>query len=155
MDRRLWAPAVLLAVLAAGCSPTAPTQAGPEDRVGPHRGVLVRLPGDRGYAEVVNSKEAGRPGGRERAPAQLLVYFLAPDLKAPAGVAASGVSVKLTAVTDQPETVPLEPAAEPGDPVGKNRFASKKGPYHLSGAHGELSATLDGQPFKAEFDGGR
>ena len=154
MQKSFWAEAGLLAILFAGCSSLAPPQAGPQDRVGPHRGVLNVLPGDRGYAEILNS-QIERPSSRGRAPTQLLVYFLTPDLKAPAPVAASGVSVKLTAVTDEPQTVSLEPAPDAGDRLGKNRFASKKGSYYLSNAHGELTATIDGQPFRAEFDGGR
>jgi hypothetical protein len=74
-------------------------------------------------------------------------------LKATSAVTPSNVVVKLTIVTGKPaEAVPFDAAPEVGDPLGDKRFASKPGSYQLSSAHGELSATLDGQPFTAEFD---
>lgn len=142
--------------LAAGCSDQ-PKTAAPGERLGPHQGTLVKLPGEAGYAEVLNAEQArGRASGRQGAPAQLVVYFLDPELKAPSSASASGVVVKLSIATGQPPVnVALEPAAGAADPLGAKRFASKPGAYHLGGVHGELAATVDGQPFSAEFDGVR
>lgn len=143
----------LLAMLPLGCSEQGAIQAGPNDRVGPHRGVLVALPNDQGYAEIFNSPQR-RGRGTGRAPTQVVVCFLNNDLTSPAAATPSGVSVKLTVTTDTPVTVSLDAAPEAGDPLGKNRFISKSGPYELSDAHGELTGTLGGQPFSGEFDGG-
>jgi hypothetical protein len=140
----------------AGCSGSSSIPATSQDRVGPHQGVLVELPDGAGYAEILNSQANDRrSSGRGRPPTQVLVYLLSPDLNSPATTTATDASVKLTLVTNQPMSVPLEPSPEAGDPLGKNRLASKPGPYHLPDVHGELSATLDGRPFSAEFDGSR
>jgi hypothetical protein len=117
--------------------------------------LLIALPENSGYAEILNSQTKSRASAGSRPPTQVLVYFLNRDLDAPASSSTSNVSVRLTVVTDQPEVVPLEPSPEEATPVGKKRFASKAGPYSLSGVHGELNATIDGKPFRAEFDGGR
>jgi hypothetical protein len=139
----------------AGCSGSTQV-AKPDERIGPHQGTLLKLPEDRGYAEVVNAGQAAkgrsapRQGGTQ---SQIVVYFLDRELKAPSAVSPSNVVVKLTIVTGKPaEAVSLDAAPEVGDPLGGKRYASKPGAYQLSSAHCELSATLDGQPFNAEFD---
>jgi hypothetical protein len=137
----------------AGCSGSTQV-ANPDKRIGPHQGTLLKLPEGKGYAEVLEAGQSkGRAAARQGAQAQILVYFLDAELKAPASVSPSGVVVKLTIVTGKPaETVTLEAAPEVSDPLGGKRFASKPGIYQLTSVHGELSATLDGQPFSAEFD---
>ena len=130
----------------AGCSGSNPA-ADPDKRLGPHQGTLLKLPEAKGYAEVFNAGQAkGRSAARQGPQTQILVYFLDPELKAPAAVSPSGVVVKLTIATGQPpEVVTLDAAPEVSDPLGGKRFASKPGNYQLSSAHGELNATLDGQ----------
>jgi hypothetical protein len=116
--------------------------------------VLVELPGDKGFAEITNSQpEKGRGSAQGRPPTQVIVYFLGRDLKARSPAMVSGVSVQLTTVTDRPETLALEPSPGSRDPLGEARFASKSGPYYLTNSQGELSATVDGQPFRATFEG--
>ncbi len=151
MRKGFWGVALVLGTVSLGCSGS-PTVAKPEERIGPHQGTLIKLPNDQGYAEVVDASQTkGRPA--RGAPTQIVAYFLDSELKGPSTVAPSGVIVKLSIVTGKPaESITLEPAAEAGDPLGKKRFASKAGPYQLAGVHGELSATIDGQPFNAEFD---
>jgi hypothetical protein len=153
MHRGLWSLLLLLGGIGPGCS--GPGR-GAESvaHLGPHQGTLVKLPEGLGYAEVLNAgPDKGRSAGRQQGQTQLIVYFLAPELQAPAAVAASNVVARLSVATGRPpETVALEPAPESGDPLGAKRFVSKTGNYHLSSAHAELSATIDGRPFAAEFD---
>jgi hypothetical protein len=155
MRLKFWLAAGLLAAASCGCSGSGPTSAAPGARPGPHRGVLIALPGDKGYAEVVNSNSARtKARGKARPPVQVLVYFLNPGLDAPSTASASGVSVTLTQITDKPESIALQAAADAKDSLGKLRFESKPGLFYLANATGELSATLDGESFKAPFDGG-
>jgi hypothetical protein len=144
---------LLVGIGLAGCSSSNPA-ANPDKRLGPHQGTLLKLPEAKGYAEVVSAGEArGRSASRQGAQTQIVVYFVDPELKAPAAVSPSGVVVKLTIATGKPpEVVSLEAAPEVSDPLGGKRYASKPGNYQLTSAHGELNATLDGQPFSAEFD---
>jgi hypothetical protein len=151
MRKELWY-LVTLGGLALGCSGS--SGGGTDRKFGPHQGTLVKLPNDQGYVEILNEIQAkGRSLGRQGSADQVIVYFLDRELKGPSSASPSGVNVKLSIVTGKPaESVALEPAAEAKDPFGKKRFASKAGAYQLAGVHGELSATLDGQPFSAEFD---
>ena len=140
-------------LLLVGCSGSAPITAGPNDHIGPHQGTLIALPGDKGYAEVFNPPITKSAVGRSAPPpTEIVVCFLDSTLKAPSAITATNVIVKLTIVTDHAETVELNPAPETSDPVGKNRFMSKKGQYFLTLGHVELNANIDGQPFRAEFD---
>ena len=152
MRNRLWC-FVVLAAFATGCSGS--SRVGDLDkRLGPHQGTLVKLPAEQGYAEILNDAAGkGRSSGRQAAASQILVFFLDPDLKGPSPASPSNVVVNLSILTGKPpESVALEPAAEANDPLGKKRFASRPGNYQLAGMHGELSASIDGQPFTAGFD---
>jgi hypothetical protein len=149
-----WLAAGLLTVAALGCSTSSIVPTATDDRFGPHRGVLVTLPGGKGYAEVVNSEpEGGKARGASRPPVKLVVYLLTPGLDAPASATVSDMTVKLTTLTDKPETLTLTTSPDDKDKLGKARFASKAGPYYLSNAQGELSATVDGAPMRATFEG--
>jgi hypothetical protein len=140
----------LLAACAMGCGGSAPVPAGADDRLGPHHGVLIALPATKGYAEILD--ERGRAG---RSPARILVYLLAPDLKAPSSASVSRANVTITVIAGKPEKVALEPAPDAGDPLGKNRLASQPGQFALREAEGELVANLDGHEFRGAFDGSR
>jgi hypothetical protein len=144
---------VALSGLSLGCSGSSSVGVA-EKRFGPHQGTLVKLPNDLGYAEVLNEgQDKGRSASRQGAATQVVVYFLDPELQGPSAASPSAVNVKLTVVTGKPgEAISLEPSPGADGAVGKKRFASKAGSYQLAGVHGELSATLDGQPFSAEFD---
>jgi hypothetical protein len=152
MRKRLWL-VVALGMVAIGCSGSS-SVSDIDKRPGPHQGTLVKLPSEQGYAEVLNDAAGkGRPSGRQAAASQVIVYFLDPDLKGPSPATPSNVVVDLSILTGKPpESVALEPAPEANDPLGKKRFVSKAGTYQLAGVHGELSASLDGQPFKGEFN---
>ena len=155
MRRKFWITAGLLAAASWGCSDSATGTAGAGNRVGPHRGVLIALPGDKGYAEIVNSDPTrGKEVGKARPPVEVLVYLLNPGLDAALTASVTDVRVTLTTVSEKPESIALEPSSELKDPLGKVRFASRPGPFYLANSTGELTATVDGAPFKAAFDGG-
>jgi hypothetical protein len=150
--RWLW---LCVALTPLGCT-GASVPAGTEDRLGPHRGVLLALPDDQGFAEVIDEVPAGaRQVGRAQTPSRIFVYLLNPELSAPASVSPSTMTMRVTVVTGSPQAVPLEPEPDAADPLGKNRFASKPGPYGLREAEGELSAELGGSTWQASFDGSR
>lgn len=138
----------LLLALSLGCGERAST---PEVSpfvakvFGPHNGPAVALPGDRGYAEVL--AEPGRAGQDP----SLVVYFLDPDLKRVLSPLPSDVRVKLTIAGGESEELPLSPAPKPRDKTGSGRMASPPVSVDPDRVSGELSATVEGQPFTVAF----
>lgn len=143
---------LLLLVLSLGCGERAstPDASKPVARVfGPHNGPAVALPGDRGYAEVV--AEPNR-GGQDPS---VVVYFLDPDFKKVLSPLPSGVRVKLAIPGGGTEDLPLSPAPKPRDRAGSGRMASTPVPVDPDRVSGELSATVEGQPFTVAFEIGQ
>lgn len=142
----LLAATVLLAAPLAGCShrssgtfPTEPP---------PHGGMLLTLPGGRGFAELLVEQPPARSGKDAGRDAVIVAYFLQGDRKSPLEPAPKDVRV---AVASGPQ-VPLTPRPHPEDPSKAGQFASGVGKYGESGAlSGELHADLGGEAVDLPF----
>jgi hypothetical protein len=141
-DSVLAAALLSLAVLGCGgAGPSAQPSAPVPAAIGPHGGPAVALPDDRGYVEIVS--EATRTGTDP----VVAAYFLKPDLKTPLVPPPGDARIR----TGDSE-VPL--SASPGptrDPAGAGRMVSGPLPIDPDRIAGELSVTVDGQPFTAPF----
>ncbi len=139
---------LLFLVLALGCGERAST---PDASTvvakvfGPHNGPAVALPGDRGYAEVI--AEPNR-GGQDPS---VVVYFLDSDLKRVLSPLPSDVRVKLAIPGGGIEELALSPSPKPRDRAGSGRMASPPVPVDPDRVSGELTATVEGQPFTMAF----
>ena len=138
-----------LAVLA-GCEGGAALA--PQVVVGPHGGTAYRLPGERGFAELVNEPEVD--DARVAPTTALVVYFLQPDGKSPLTPAPSDVSARVM-IERRLTTLPLKAEPKAGDPTGSARFATILGPYQLADLHGTLTATAGGETATIAFAAGR
>jgi hypothetical protein len=151
--RSLLALGVVSTLAVAGCSGAPPSEG--QAGAGPHQGVIVPLPGDSGFAEVLTEEPAAKaPARRGHPPKAVVVYFLGPDQKAALSPAPTGVGVKILG-NETAETVALNSAPAPKDPAGASRFASAVGNYDLAGRRAELSADVGGQKVWLEFRGPR
>jgi hypothetical protein len=119
---------------------------------GPHGGTAYRLPGDSGFAELVNEPEAA--DARAASKTALVVYFLEKDGKSPLSPPPADVGLELM-VDRHWVKVPLTGQPKAGDDAGAARFATAPGPYALAETHGTLKATVAGQPATIEFAAGR
>jgi hypothetical protein len=143
-------PPLLAVVLYAGCGggslppPIPPTSA-------LHGGILVPLPEDRGYVELVNGQRTSRS---RTVITTIVAYLMQSDQKTALTSTPSSVSVKLLTPKGQKE-VPLKHTPEPGDPAGTARFVSEPGPLELNGAGGEITVVLDGKTLIVPFRGPR
>ncbi|HWE36587.1 MAG TPA: hypothetical protein VG406_08475 [Isosphaeraceae bacterium] len=139
-------PALLIALIL-GCSRSPKTF--PTDPP-PHGGVLLTLPGGRGFAEVLLDQppaQSSRDAGRNSV---IVAYFLQADKKTPLEPPPTGVRVAVDPGGGQ--QVPLSPRPHPEDPSKAGQFASAVGPYGESGAlSGELRADLDGEAVALPF----
>lgn len=144
--------ALSVATLAAGCGGPGGASVDPAlaTAVGPHGGPALPLPGGKGYAEiVVEPAQAATKSGRQ---VVLAVYFLRSDLKAALTPPPTEVAATVTTPA-KPEPTPVSLAPKPikSDPIAAARFASAVGPYDFDELRGELSGTVDGQPFTRAF----
>ncbi len=147
-SRRLSSFALLLAL--AGCGgEAAPPPGYSSEAVGPHGGILVPLPGDKGFGEVV-SKPLPKP--RPKADAVLAVYFLAPDKAAALTPAPSDASLKMKMPDGDSLDVALKPQPDAKDPVGASLFTSEPGLYAMDQMFGDLTVTVDGAPATIPFE---
>lgn len=149
--------AVALCVTIGGCGGAGshPGAAVPASALetGPHGGILIPLPEEKGLAEV--SLEAP-PGAAKRSSKQLLVArFLRPDLKSALEPSPGDVSIKLEFPGREAETIPLKSVAEVRSGNDPGRFASAAGDYAVDPLIGELKVTLQGQAFTVPFTNGR
>jgi hypothetical protein len=127
----------------------------------PHHGTLISLPDDRGLVELVNEPEVS--DRRKPEPTAIVAYFLQIDGKssltpAPEEVnfaiqsaGAGGVRSKQNAG----DRIRLNAEPKSDDPLGAGRFASKTGPYALTGLRGTLTAKIGGQEISSTFAGSR
>jgi hypothetical protein len=144
----------IVAALAIGCGEKSLPLPPPQVVVGPHQGLTLRLPEDRGFAEIVNEPEV-TTGARNGSTA-IVVYFLQVDSKSPLTPAPTNVVVQLiNGSKREAKKVPMAAEPKPEDPAGASRFTSKPGPYLLSEAQGVLTANVGGQSLSLEFSGGR
>lgn len=145
-----WTVALVLLGFAEGCAKGTPANStASAPAAGPHGGFAAALPNNQGFAEVVIEADAAGAGAAPRT--QVVVYFLAPDLKSALTALPTGVSVRLMFPDKDAETIPLSAQAKADDPTGGGRFASNPGQYFLDEPIGELTATLGGQAFTAAF----
>jgi hypothetical protein len=152
--RNLTRAAVLTAATAlAGCMSWAPA---PPAQVmkGPHEGTAIRLPGDKGFVELVNEPPVDSRG--RNVSTSIVAYFLQPDGRSPLSPAPSDVRFEVAPEARKgAQTLPLAAAPKADDPAGAARFASKPGPYDLAALRGQLAATVGGQPVAVEIKAGR
>ena len=145
----------LLALTLAGCGggPGGSAAANPDTKYGPHGGLAIPLPGEKGYAEVIAETV---PNPKPNAEGVIAVYFLQADLKSPLTPLPTGVtlSIKLPGSEDS-KSLTLTPQPKAKDPAGSARVASPVGPYALDRIEGEFSASVDGAAFTKAFVSGR
>ena len=137
---------------AAGFVGCAGTATGPANTVGlgPHRGRLLRLPDDAGFAEVVVESAGKSP---KSAITEVAAYFFGPDARAPLAPPPADVAVSLyLAEAKERRTVPLKPASKDGDPASSGRFAAVPPPgFDGVIVSGRLSAKLGGRDIDVVF----
>ena len=116
-----------------------------------HGGILIPLPEDQGYVELLNDKSV--PRGRV-AHTTIVAYVLQPDQKSPVAQQVQSVIVKLGAPPDA-QMVALHPDPDRSDPVGRARFVSDLGRYLLNQSGGEVQVMLGGKTLTVPFRGPR
>jgi len=116
-----------------------------------HGGILVALPDNQGFVELLNDKREKRFGAIYTT---VVAYLLQPDQNTALAQKPTQFSVKLDTASG-PKTIPLVPEPKPGDPLGGARFASELGPFELNQRGGEVTLTLDGKTLAAKFRGPR
>jgi hypothetical protein len=128
---------------------------------GPHHGIMLGLPSDKGFVELANEPEIS--DRRKPEPTSIVVYFLQRDAKSPLSPAPTDVRFAIeggegkgarTAQTAA-QSVALTPESKPDDVAAAGRFASKLGPYGLEGLRGTLTAKIDGESIAIPVSGGR
>jgi hypothetical protein len=142
--------ALVAAGIESGCGPGVHTSALPASS-SLHGGILIPLPEDQGYVELLNDKRERKYGVFQT---NIVAYLLQPDQKTPYSGKATKVSIKL----DTPrgaETIALVPKPEPGDPAAGARYVSEFGLYDLAQRGGEIIVAIDGKTLTAPFRGPR
>ena len=116
-----------------------------------HGGILVPLPDNQGYVELLNDKREKRYGAFETT---IVAYLLQPDKKTALSLKSTNVSVKLDTSGGQ-KTVMLLAKPDQGDSVGSARFASEFGPFELNQRGGDVVVAIDGKTLTMPFRGPR
>ncbi len=121
MPPRKRSAAILIGSVACACLGCGPSPIQGPTVQPPHRGVILKLPDDLGYAElVVESAGSSKPGR-----AELAAYFLGPDAKTALAIPVSGVTVEIyIAEAKTRKAVPMALQPRPADPSAGARFAS-------------------------------
>jgi hypothetical protein len=160
MRMRVYSVMLGLAAFVPGCDspghPVAVSAVSP-----PHHGTLISLPDDRGLVELVNEPEVS--DRRNPEPTAIVAYFLQIDGKSPLVPAPDDVSFAIASggargvrpKQESGDRIPLSAQPKPDDPQGGGRFASKTGPYALTGLRGTLTARIGGQEVSSTFSGSR
>jgi hypothetical protein len=107
------------------------------------------LPGDVGFGEVLIEFAVTEPGKEPNA--QVVVYFLGPDLTTAVSPLPTNVSVKMLLPNKDSQILALSAQPKPDDPAGAGRFASQPGPLLVDEPLGELTAVFAGRTFTASF----
>jgi hypothetical protein len=116
-----------------------------------HGGILVPLPQEQGYVELLNDKHERRSGAFQT---NIVAYLLQPDQKTALPAKASKVSVKLDTPRGQ-ATVDLVPKPSQADATAGAPYVSELGPYELNQRGGEVTVAIDGKTLTAPFRGPR
>jgi hypothetical protein len=127
----------------------------------PHHGTLISLPDDRGLVELVNEPEVN--DRRNPEPTAIVAYFLQIDGKSSLVPAPQEVNFAFQSAgaggarskRDAGDRIRLSAEPKADDPLGAGRFASKTGPYALTGFRGTLTAKFGGQEISSTFGGTR
>jgi hypothetical protein len=138
----------IAACLASGCS--SPTPPSMTER-GPHRGVLLTLPGHSGFAELVTEAITAPAPASKAARNQLAVYFLADDKTSSLDPTPSAVSLDVIWPDSTPRQnliLSLNPKAK--DASGAARFVSTPGDYDAA-LSGTMTVTLGDQTVTRPF----
>ncbi|WP_165251235.1 hypothetical protein [Paludisphaera soli] len=145
--------ALLLSLASAplGCgSPAAPGGGYVADEVGPHGGLLVPLPNDVGFGEVLARPT---PKATARADGVLAAYFLAPDKAAALTPPPASASLKVRLPgQDAPADVALHHKPDAKDPRGGSLFVSEPGMYQTDQLFGDLIVELGGGSATIPFE---
>jgi hypothetical protein len=141
---------LVAAGMCSGCGPGVHTSALPASSP-LHGGILIPLPEDQGYVELLNDKRERKLGVIQT---NLVAYLLQSDLKTALPGKPSKVSVKLDTPRGQ-ATVDLVAKPDQADPVAGPRYVSELGMYELNQRGGEVTVALDGKTLTAPFRGPR
>jgi hypothetical protein len=143
-------PSLLAAAIGAGCGGGTPPSALPPVSA-LHGGILVPLPGDQGYVEILNDQRERK--GRS-IQTNVVAYLLQSDQKTPFAQKPTSVTVKLDTAGGS-RSIPLLPRPDGGDPAGGSRFVSDFGPFDLNMIAGEVTVAVDGKTLTGSFRGPR
>jgi hypothetical protein len=152
MRRCVLASCLLFANLAAGCGGGSPSPGLDSlPGTGPHGGVTIRLPNDRGFVEYEVEALQKATGKRKRTSgaAVIVVYFLGPDGQSALGPGPTDVSLELKTPERSTRTIKMTRQAQPGGPAEASRYESEPGSYGSEPLRGRLTATLEGQAVSA------
>jgi hypothetical protein len=116
-----------------------------------HGGILVPLPENQGFVELLNDKRERRGSAYLTT---IVAYLLQADQKSAVTQQSKAVTVKLGPPPDA-KTLTLRADPDPGDPAGSARFVSELGPFLLNQSGGEIQVVLDGKTLTAPFRGPR
>jgi hypothetical protein len=116
-----------------------------------HGGILIPLPENQGYVELLNDKRERRSGAVQT---NIVAYLLQSDQKTALAAKPSKVSVKLDTPRG-PATIDLAPKPSQADPTAGPPYVSEFGPYELNQRGGEVIVAIDGKTLTAPFRGPR
>jgi hypothetical protein len=136
--------------MCSGCGPGVHTSALPASSA-LHGGVLIPLPENQGYVELLNDKRERKSG---RVQTNIVAYLLQPDQKTALAAKPSKVAVKLDTPRG-PATIDLVPKPNQADPIAGTPYVSEFGPYELNQRGGEVTVAIDGKTLTALFRGPR
>jgi hypothetical protein len=116
-----------------------------------HGGILIPLPENQGFVELLNDKRERR--GRVFL-TTVVAYLLQPDQKTALAHKPTQVSVKLDTASGR-KTLLLVAEPNPGDSLGEVRFTSELGPFELDQRGGEITLAINGKTLTSPFRGPR
>jgi hypothetical protein len=116
-----------------------------------HGGILIPLPEEQGYVELLNDKRE-RKGNAYLT--TIVAYLLQPDQKSSVTEQAKSVTVKLGAPPEA-KTIAMRHDPDRSDPSGTARFVSELGLFQLNQSGGEIQVVLNGKTLTAPFRGPR
>jgi hypothetical protein len=142
---------LLAALSGCGGSNRGADGAGAKPIIGPHGAAAMPLADGKAYVEVLLERPKTATG-RKVPPPMLVAYFLQENGKEALSPLPDTVEASVRPPgKDAPVTVKLDPKPGASGPAAEGRFASEPGDLDYDDLHGELTATLGGQPVKVEF----